>query len=440
LSLELLRLRAAYLVPPSSSLGGPDSDGAAPLGAGGYSSDGYGASGGSRGSSRSASPCSSCCGGSPRAPAAPAGGGGPVDVEGVARELGAAGYLVHVQDEAPRERRPRDARRCLQQLRHRFILCLGARGRGSHSPPGGGGGGGGGGCNDGDDVNDGSGVGVDGGGEPLYLPEPLVVEPCLREQFVIAHPTPAYTALLEAAPLCFVGPASRLDAAVDVLCREMAAAFRERGLAVPPWRTKAAMLSKWAPQQVAALAAKACKAGPRGVAKPAAAAAAASPVAAAVRLAPSDPLPSAAAAAPALCAAACAAQATPPALASKQPDGAPGPHEAPATGEPLVGRNATAESQGRATAGQKARSLLAMALRGPGGTAWGSSAPGSSAGGAACDGGGGTRSPRGGSPQGTAAAAPAVIRTVPNEAGWGCITTVRWGALHSQATPGHARG
>ncbi len=60
----------------------------------------------------------------------------------------------------------------------------------------------------------------------------------------------------QAVPLCFVGTVERLEAVVALLCSEMAAAFRQQGLAVPPWRSEAATLSKWAPPQLAALAAK----------------------------------------------------------------------------------------------------------------------------------------------------------------------------------------
>jgi hypothetical protein len=82
------------------------------------------------------------------------------------------------------------------------------------------------------------------------------VEPRFREQFVIAQPTPAYAALLEAVPACFVGTVSRLEAVATLLCEAMAAAFKQQGLPVPPWRSRQATLSKWAPQQLTALADK----------------------------------------------------------------------------------------------------------------------------------------------------------------------------------------
>lgn len=90
--------------------------------------------------------------------------GKAVDIETIARELLALGYLVQLRDEAQQDK-PRDTRSCLQQLRHRFIVCIGVR------PS----------CD----------------AEPQYLAEPLVVEPRFREQFAIAHPTAAYEAMLQ---------------------------------------------------------------------------------------------------------------------------------------------------------------------------------------------------------------------------------------------------
>ena len=71
---------------------------------------------------------------------------------------------MQLRDEAQQDR-TKDARNCLQNLRHRFLVCLGYR--------------------------------PVGDGEPVYLSEPVVVEPRFREQFAIAHPTPAYEATLQ---------------------------------------------------------------------------------------------------------------------------------------------------------------------------------------------------------------------------------------------------
>ncbi|KDD73755.1 hypothetical protein H632_c1865p0, partial [Helicosporidium sp. ATCC 50920] len=77
---------------------------------------------------------------------------------------------------------------------------------------------------------------------------PLVVDPCFREQFAIAHPTPRYEALCRAIPAALAIEARALGALVPRLAREMEEAFRTTGAATPPWRRARAMLSKWLPE------------------------------------------------------------------------------------------------------------------------------------------------------------------------------------------------
>jgi hypothetical protein len=593
---ELHRLRAAYALPPSAGAGAgvhaPDGDpavadastsgsgsdtvmapapapaaAAAPCAGAAATADAGGAGGLSRASSGGGSSAASSRGSLDA--------GGRLDIEGIARALLAAGYMVQLRDEAPGER-PKDVRQCLQQLRHRFIVCTGARG-GAGGEHGGGGAPG--------------GLITDAVGDAHYLPEPMVVEPRFREQFVIAQPTPAYEALLEvgrgagawgwlglgrspswvfcvrsgsaiprvcpsmtrrchpsplacrptppqAVPLCFVGTTGRLDAVVSFICDEMAAAFRQQGLAVPPWRTRTAMLSKWAPQQLWALAAKiagvrraaphsgeaCCSAGSGG---PGAAGVAAHAqlccgerpaaqllVHAAAGSAPAGdsgaPPPLMPALVPAASLAACGApqyylpgavaepgppplafaghlsmgpqpptqqQPHPPQLnwgsfsrgpvaalaapgAGALPGAAPAPCAPPALPEALAAapllapsfpaagpppssaggglkftRKASAEwkhdRRGGAN-GKKATSLLAAALKksgSRGNLSVAAAAAAAAAAVAAADGAPGGAARR----QGGAA-----IRTTPNEAGWGCITTVRWGALHEAPGPGSA--
>lgn len=94
---------------------------------------------------------------------------------------------MQLRDEAQAER-PKDVRQCLQHLRHRFLVCMGARGAAADAPA---------------QQQAAAGAGAASGfvtdavGDAHYLPEPLVVEPRFREQFVIAQLTPAYEALLE---------------------------------------------------------------------------------------------------------------------------------------------------------------------------------------------------------------------------------------------------
>ncbi|KAF6260996.1 hypothetical protein COO60DRAFT_1459402 [Scenedesmus sp. NREL 46B-D3] len=147
-----------------------------------------------------------------------------MDIEAMACELLASGYLVQVRDGAQQQERTKTMRSCLQNLRHRFVVCLGWRGSAE--------------------------------AEAEYLAEPLVVEPRFREQFAIAHPTAEYEALLQAVPSCFVGSVASLESIVKLLCEQMVAAFKVQGLPVPPWRTCQALLSKWSPTQLTELAAK----------------------------------------------------------------------------------------------------------------------------------------------------------------------------------------
>jgi hypothetical protein len=88
-----------------------------------------------------------------------------MDIEAMACQLLASGYLVQVRDGAQQQERTKTTRSCLQNLRHRFVVCLGWRSSAE--------------------------------AEAEYLAEPLVVEPRFREQFAIAHPTPAYEELLQ---------------------------------------------------------------------------------------------------------------------------------------------------------------------------------------------------------------------------------------------------
>lgn len=89
-----------------------------------------------------------------------------LDISAMACELLAQGYMVQVRESsgAQQQERSKTPRSCLQSLRHKFIVCLGVR-------------------SDDDEV--------------VYLPQPLVVEPRLRETFAIAHSTPQYEALLQ---------------------------------------------------------------------------------------------------------------------------------------------------------------------------------------------------------------------------------------------------
>ncbi|KXZ50380.1 hypothetical protein GPECTOR_16g553 [Gonium pectorale] len=87
---------------------------------------------------------------------------------------------------------------------------------------------------------------VRGAGE--YTGMEFLVEPALKQHFTIPHPAPDYDFALSRVPDVFVGGSCRIAPLVQLLCALMADSFEGQGLALPPWRREAAMLSKWLPQ------------------------------------------------------------------------------------------------------------------------------------------------------------------------------------------------
>lgn len=128
------------------------------------------------------------------------------DTDLLARRLTRMGYTVHIRTALGGG----DGGDCLRNLRHTFLCCTSA---GSSQQP------------------------------------RLVVDPFFREQFVIAHPTPRYRAILEFLPQVYVGETPRLTQLVTFLCSEMSLAFKERCAVLPPWRQAASMMSKWQPRK-----------------------------------------------------------------------------------------------------------------------------------------------------------------------------------------------
>ena len=100
----------------------------------------------------------------------------------------------------------RDAK-CLELLRHEFILCAG--------------------------LKDGS------------VEHSCVVDPSFREQFTLGQHNEAYERLLLAIPQEFVGSPIRLQALVTVICSEMVKVYQELGVSLPPWRRPRSVLGKW---------------------------------------------------------------------------------------------------------------------------------------------------------------------------------------------------
>lgn len=79
--------------------------------------------------------------------------------------------------------------------------------------------------------------------------EEVIIDPTFRDNFVIAHPSPRYSAALEALPPVFIGTLSTVQPLVELLCAEMALAFKEAGIVMPPWRSLRSMMTKWMPRR-----------------------------------------------------------------------------------------------------------------------------------------------------------------------------------------------
>jgi uncharacterized protein (TIGR01615 family) len=77
----------------------------------------------------------------------------------------------------------------------------------------------------------------------------LIVECAFRDHFRIPCDSPEYASLLTAVPAVYVGSAGAMAPIVELVTHEMARAFAERGLTMPPWRSARSMMSKWAPQR-----------------------------------------------------------------------------------------------------------------------------------------------------------------------------------------------
>ncbi len=97
--------------------------------------------------------------------------------------------------------------KCLELLRHEFILCAG--------------------------TTDGS------------VEHSCVVDPNFRDQFSLGQQNAGYETLLMAVPEEFVGSPIRLQALVTVICAEMVKVYRELGVSLPPWRRPRSVLGKW---------------------------------------------------------------------------------------------------------------------------------------------------------------------------------------------------
>eukprot|EP00899_Mesostigma_viride_P025493 jgi/Mesvir1/6128/Mv00832-RA.1 len=77
------------------------------------------------------------------------------------------------------------------------------------------------------------------------LEETVIIEPQIKQLLDIARPSKEYAMLMDCLPEIFVGPSDTLYAVVEFMANRMAESLMQRGLSVPPWRTKRAVAALW---------------------------------------------------------------------------------------------------------------------------------------------------------------------------------------------------
>lgn len=144
-----------------------------------------------------------------RSDAEAAAAGGPC-ARAVARALARAGWAARTRDALPAPPSVK-GKAVFEHLRHAFVV-----------------------------------VDVDAGAGASASPT-LVVDVAFRDAFCVRGAPAAWASLTSRLPPVWVGPADRLAALVTTLGYALEACFADAGLALPPWRSGRALLSKWRP-------------------------------------------------------------------------------------------------------------------------------------------------------------------------------------------------
>lgn len=84
-----------------------------------------------------------------------------------------------------------------------------------------------------------------GGLVVLHKTACFIVEANLRSPFEVSKPSAHYSAVLDSLPAVFVGDAPQLARLIAWLAMFLEQHFELRGMPLPPWRTKRALLARW---------------------------------------------------------------------------------------------------------------------------------------------------------------------------------------------------
>ena len=74
----------------------------------------------------------------------------------------------------------------------------------------------------------------------------IIYDPRFREKLRVARMDERYRIILETLPVVYIGSRSRLHYIVEIMSAEMKRVFETHRMSVPPWRTREALLSRWA--------------------------------------------------------------------------------------------------------------------------------------------------------------------------------------------------
>ncbi|KAF5751803.1 hypothetical protein HS088_TW02G00821 [Tripterygium wilfordii] len=73
----------------------------------------------------------------------------------------------------------------------------------------------------------------------------LIVDIDFKSQFELARPTQSYKELTDLLPTIYVGDEIKLNKIISLLCSAAKQSLKDRGLHLPPWRTRTYMQCKW---------------------------------------------------------------------------------------------------------------------------------------------------------------------------------------------------
>ena len=73
-----------------------------------------------------------------------------------------------------------------------------------------------------------------------------IIDPTFRHSFEIARAADDYNHLLQLLPPVFIGSRKVLRSMIELMQAAVERSFRSKGMPIPPWRTKKAMISRWA--------------------------------------------------------------------------------------------------------------------------------------------------------------------------------------------------